>query len=70
MINIFLFSVILVSCIFFYYLYREKVVLFVVVRGLYKDLIKFSNSDELLNEEELRIKVNILLNENKRNEFI
>jgi len=27
-----------------------------VVRGLYKDLIKFSNSDDLLSEEELRIK--------------
>jgi len=56
MINIFLFSVILVNC--FILFYRLKIIfLFLVVRGLYKDLIKFSNSDDLLNEEELRIKV-------------
>lgn len=30
---------------------------FLVVRGLYKDLIRFSNSDDLLNDDELRVKV-------------
>lgn len=55
MINIFLFSVILVNCLLFSSI--KIIFFFLVVRGLYKDLIKFYNSDDLLNEEELRIKV-------------
>jgi hypothetical protein len=36
---------------------RKIMFVFLVIRGLYKDLIKFSNSDDLVSEEELRIKV-------------
>lgn len=39
-----------------FYISKKEEYLLLVVRGIYKDLIKFSNSDDLLDEEELRIK--------------